>query len=584
MLMSALVSRTVFERVPHLEDEIAYLFQAKVFERGQLTVPIYEPRRSYWQPFVVEFEPTGQRFSKYTPGWSLILAAGVNMGQAWVVNAFLAALTVALTYRLGKEIFNADTGLMAAALTAFSPMLLLLNGSLMGHTAALCCTMLFMYAYWRLTHGRRGLLWGALAGLALGLLIINRPITAVSVALPFVMWSGLSLLKTARWSLGFMVKQLRPLLLLTAVALLISTVIPIYNTAAAGNPRQNLYLLVWDYDQLGFGECCGRNGHRLDKGIRQTRWDLSMAAADIFGWQLGSLPEDSPDWLRSLATQWNVPGVSWALLPFALFLGFKQRWPWLALWFVFGFFLLAQTSELPNLLRQEGFASIWRVLGLPADPLASAGFGAAWMIAALVWICAPFGVIALLREDHKMLWTWLLASVSMCLILAHVAYWVGAQLYSTRYYAEGVAALAILSAVPLAWLAHRWKALPVYTGLAMILFYSLYAYSTPRITPLYRLNLVNPDVVEQVKARAQGDRPILVLASGDRVSDAVKWRSLGSLMAVTSPFLDSPIVIAWDFAPNNHELNIRQKILDRFPNRQIIEIGVQDNAWWFLEK
>ena len=32
---SDIVSRTVFERLPHLEDEIAYLFQARIYERGQ---------------------------------------------------------------------------------------------------------------------------------------------------------------------------------------------------------------------------------------------------------------------------------------------------------------------------------------------------------------------------------------------------------------------------------------------------------------------------------------------------------------------------------------------------------------------
>lgn len=152
--MSALVSRAVFERLPHLEDEVAYLYQAKTLAGGQLVTAIPEPRRAFWQPFVVDYEPTGMRFGKYSLGWPLLLAPGVLAGQPWLVNALCAALTVALVYRLGRELFGPDAGVIAAALTAFSPMALLLNGTLMGHTAALLAVALFMYALLRVERGR----------------------------------------------------------------------------------------------------------------------------------------------------------------------------------------------------------------------------------------------------------------------------------------------------------------------------------------------------------------------------------------------------------------------------------------------
>jgi hypothetical protein len=151
--MAGLVSRTVFERLPHLEDEMAYLFQARTYARGSLVIESPVPSRAYWQPFVVDFD--GRRFGKYTPGWPLHLMVGEMMGQPWVINAFLAAMTVALVYRLGREVYSVDVGLIAAALVAFSPMALLLNATLMGHTAALFAVVLFMYAYWRIERGRR---------------------------------------------------------------------------------------------------------------------------------------------------------------------------------------------------------------------------------------------------------------------------------------------------------------------------------------------------------------------------------------------------------------------------------------------
>ena len=130
-LAAAVVSRNVFERLPHLEDEFAYLYQAKIFARGQVWVPRDEPVKVFWQPFVLQPEDPAdgvlRRFGKYIPGWPLVLTPGVWVGQPWVVNAFLAMLSVGLVYRLGKEIFGEPAGLVAALLMAISPMALLLN-------------------------------------------------------------------------------------------------------------------------------------------------------------------------------------------------------------------------------------------------------------------------------------------------------------------------------------------------------------------------------------------------------------------------------------------------------------------------
>lgn len=50
------INRTMFERLPHLEDEFAYLFQAKVFAGGHLWVerPAGVEVKVLWQPFVIQ--------------------------------------------------------------------------------------------------------------------------------------------------------------------------------------------------------------------------------------------------------------------------------------------------------------------------------------------------------------------------------------------------------------------------------------------------------------------------------------------------------------------------------------------------
>ncbi len=576
--LTALVSRTVYERLPHLEDELAYLFQARTLARGDLVIESPTPARPFWQPFVIDYN--GQRFGKYPLGWPLLLAGGEATGQPWVVNAFLSALTVALVYRLGRELFNPDTGVFAAGLTAFSPIALLLNGTLMGHTAALFSAMLFMYFYWRMECSRQhALRWGLLAGVALGLLVINRPLAGVAVAAPFVAYSGVRLMWTIKphpptpspineeraateaplpevegFGVRAFLAALPPLLALALAAALVSLIVPLYQYAATGDPTQNLYELVWPYDNVGFGEGHGRNIHTLEKGIRQTRWDLSLAAADLFGWQLGGMPEESLR-LRTSAVYWPVFGLSWILLPFGLILGLRRRWTWWAVWLAAGAGLFIATANLP------------------VDALRNPALAYAWMGAGIVWMLLPFAFLLIGQPDRRAAWTWLLLAVPTSLIGLHIAYWIGSQLYSTRYYFEGLGGLAILTGAPLAWLARRWRRWPVYAAFAALLLVTLYAYSTPRITPLYRFNWVSPELIEAVEARREADRPVLVLISGTDV----RWRAYGSLMAGTSPYLDSAIVAAWDTrAPG-----LREQILARFPDRQVIEMTAERNRTCF---
>ncbi len=527
--MSALVSGRVFERLPHLEDEVAYLFQAKTYAGGHLVIDIPQPRRAFWQPFVVDDQSAGHRFSKYTPGWPALLALGVMVGQPWVINALLAGLVVALVYRLGRELFSAEVGLIAAALTAFSPMALLLNGSLMGHTAALCAVTLFLFAYWRMERGRRALQWGLVAGLGLGLVVANRPLTGIGIALPFIVWSGARVISGLVSALRQPDRPqavrrvwrgvLAPLLALALVTVVLASSIPIYNYAATGDPTKNLYTLIWPYDRVGFGECCGRNGHTLEKGIRHVRFDLSLMAADLYGWQwqdVTGVGQHLGQWLTT-----GTPGTS-------------------------------ITPELQEHLRTEG--DYWPLTGIS-------------------WILLPFGLVAGWRRR----WTWLLAAVALSLIVVHMAYWIGSQRYSTRYYFEALTALSIISALPLAWVMRRMgRRWPVYVLLGAVLVYSLYVYSTPRIMALYRFNLIAPDVIEEVQRRQEGDRPVLVIVSGDEI----RWRALGALMSVTSPYLDSEIVVAW----NTLQPGLREAIEARFPDRQIIEMEAEGNIAWFVDQ
>ncbi|HVU13336.1 MAG TPA: glycosyltransferase family 39 protein [Phototrophicaceae bacterium] len=509
-LMSALISQYVFQRLPHLEDEVAYLYQAKMYAGFHLVIPTPQPQRSYWMPFLVD--QGGLRFGKYTPGWSMQLAIGVLLGQTWIINAFFSALTIPLVYRLGKEIFNPDVGVVAAALTMFSPMALLLDGTLMGHTSALFAAMLFLYAYWRIEQGKRRIAWGIIAGLSLGALVANRPITGVAVAAPLILWSAIRLFRALAYDIhrlrnrgktppalptvaplpnmivgaGFQASPigaaamvyplpeitqpnaptsttfapirnvpvrgffatLVPLIFLSAFTLLIASTVPIYNEAAVGNPTKDLYTLVWSYDTIGFGPCCGRAPHDIGKGINQARFDLSLTASDLFGWELGSLngPDGKmnpvlEDHLLNQGDYWEMFGLSWILLPFALIIAYRKKAIFIALWTAVAYGLVV-------------FAYKWQNGAQITDPT----FSYAWLGTALIWLYLPL----IFWRDRQRAWTWLLWSAAIGLVVMQMAYWIGSQRYSTRYFFEGLGAIAIISALPIAWLARRLKTVGAY--------------------------------------------------------------------------------------------------------------------------
>lgn len=583
---SALVSRTVFERLPHLEDEVAYSFQAQVFAHGDWILPSPAARRAFWQPFIVDNSGSGDsmRFSKYTPGWSLALALGIALGQGWLMNALFAALSVALVYRLGTEIFNPDVGLIAAALLTFSPAALLLNGSLMAHSAALSYTLIFIYACWRMERARVRWPWGLLGGLALGMMLVTRPAPTVAIALPFVAWVLVRILQTLsfRQAIGQRVAAVTrfaaPYVLLAVVTLSFQTITSAYNAAATGSAGTNLYTLVWSYDRIGFGTCCGRSGHNLEKAFRHARFDMSLAAADLFGWQINgwsgqALPDELRTFLLTDASYWQPIGLSFLLLPFGiviglLWLGTRQTWPrrllWLGLWLMgaVAWCVLPVTRFPPALLTSPASAWLWLALGL-------------------LWLLLPL-LVVIRVPSPQVRYTWLLVAATGCLIVLQMGYWVGSQRYSTRYWYEAIGAVCILSALPLATLMRgRRTRLLIYGGLALALLYSYTNYSVPRVSVLYQFNNVARARLADLDTHREDDRPVLLLVYGDATGDnRVSWRAYSSFIAVTDPFLTSDIVAA-RIGPTDETL--REQVLAMFPDRQLIEIQASGTDATFVK-
>jgi 4-amino-4-deoxy-L-arabinose transferase-like glycosyltransferase len=298
MITSAAISYFAFERLPHLEDEVAYLFQARTMALGRLTVPSPPQPNAFWTPFVLD--QGGQRFGKYPPGWPAVLGLGEKVDAAWLINPLLSALVLYLVYRLGRTLYDARVGLLAAGLGLFSPLFLVLGGSYLSHTVVLVWLLLFSLWFVWTTQGRSA--WFAVgAGLALGLAFLTRSLTAMAFAVPFVPYAFSQIFqrKSNLW---------QRYLLMALAGGAMAVLLPVYQWAVTGDPWLSPYLLWWPYDRLGFGEGIGAmpGGHSMYYAWINLKQDLSRSATDVLGW----------------------PALSWLPLALGLFLRPRRRRDW----------------------------------------------------------------------------------------------------------------------------------------------------------------------------------------------------------------------------------------------------------------
>jgi hypothetical protein len=180
----------------------------------------------------------------------------------------------------------------------------------------------------------------------------------------------------------------------------------------------------------------------------------------------------------------------------------------------------------------------------------------------LSWVLIPVGLVA----GRRRRWTWLLLALPLSLTAAYAAYWAGGRLYSARYLSEGLTAITLISAAGVTSLARcrlRGKRKgaassaptvrgPVYIILAILTLYALIVYTPARLRPLRGYgNISRAQIVAVERMRRDPDRKLVVIES-----DALPWRSAAYLMAVTSPYRDSDIVLARD--PDQYNLRVLQ--------------------------
>jgi len=281
----------VFDTLPHLEDEYAYVWQANAATRFQLSTASPPCPTCFLIPFVVDHD--GVRSGKYPPGWPAVLSLGIRTDAREWVNPVLAGACVWLLYLLVKKLQGEITSILGILLLVSSPFFLINAASLLSHVWSLFLTLAFILTWFDLTSNvpkMSRFILGPLAGALLGLLILTRPLTALAVSFPFILQSIWIFSKRT---------GLRPGLLAVAiVAALFAGMFLFWQFAVTGSPSTNPYTLWWPYDKLGFGPGVGvtADGHSLPNAWLNFKTSFRAGSSDLFGWK----------------------GLSWILMPLGL--------------------------------------------------------------------------------------------------------------------------------------------------------------------------------------------------------------------------------------------------------------------------
>ncbi len=206
-LAARLVNHVALAGMPHVMDEITYLFQAKLFANGELTSPVLEPRAAFNMWFI---EDRGSRFGIFPPGWPALLSIGVRLGLASWVNPLLHGVTVFLLGRAGDRLGGARIAVLAALLYGASPQAVLLAASYMSHTlVAFAASVVAWFSITLLRDREVSLRLSFAAGAALGVTAATRPLCAVVLAV----WLSSSVVLFGR------ARASRPLQVLASAAL-----------------------------------------------------------------------------------------------------------------------------------------------------------------------------------------------------------------------------------------------------------------------------------------------------------------------------------------------------------------------------
>ena len=279
-LTTNLISLYIFNCTPHIHDEAAYNFQAKIFIKGQLYISSPCAKEIFDFPHVVN---NGRWYSQYPPGFPSLLSIGYIFKAPWIINTLFAALTIILIFFLGIELFDEKVAFLASLLASLSYWFLILSSTMLSHTTHLFFCTLFLLFYIGFIK-RPGLTNSLLAGFGFLMAFLIRPYESVLFAIPPAIYLLFLMFKEPK-------KYLKTALPMAFMAALSLATLLAYNYGTTGNPLKMGYIERYGPEHgIGFAKT-GYTGipHTFFRGADLTAKHFYQLHLHLFGWPISSL-------------------------------------------------------------------------------------------------------------------------------------------------------------------------------------------------------------------------------------------------------------------------------------------------------
>lgn len=291
-ILAATFSVYSYGRHPHISDEVGYIFHARYFAAGMLTMPA-PPVPAAFEVNLMTYEEKRWYHASSLPGWPLALAVGVRLGVPWLVNPVLAGLNVLGIALLLGELYDRRTVRIVVVLLCFSPWFIFMGMNFMSHTFTLTCALAASLALVRARKtGKAG--WALASGLAIGLVSLIRPLDGVIVALLLGLWA---------MGVGGQRLKLASVMSLVLGTIIVAAWIFPYNKHLTGKATQfpvNAYSdkRFWPgANAMGFGPERGMGWRHIDPNPGHSPTDALINANlnttsinfELLGWSTGSL-------------------------------------------------------------------------------------------------------------------------------------------------------------------------------------------------------------------------------------------------------------------------------------------------------
>ena len=250
-----------YELPPAYHDEFSYLLQARTFLAGRLSWPAMTVQPDlFHQVHVLNRPTTAGRYFPWTSVWMApfvalapFLPGGTYFGH-WLAGAIASVFFHRCLYRM----LELRWAFIGGALIALSPGLAAFSNLLLAHHPTMMALSVFLWAFLRLMKNYR-VTDAVIAGTALSLAMLGRPMTAAGFAVPFGIWLLAALIrqqcargkraKTSTATVPFLSTTWSPIKIVAGIGLPILlgfVALTILNHAITGSWMKSAYQLYTD--------------------------------------------------------------------------------------------------------------------------------------------------------------------------------------------------------------------------------------------------------------------------------------------------------------------------------------------------